>query len=106
MLISVFNLPAFGPSSKVAFYEQVTDVKWFLSLSFHSLTLLPLLLVVKVDPRRCLSTVFLFAARHFGKYVGPGQSHGLSLPKTQFCKEAVRCEVNSTQSGLARMSAA
>jgi len=49
------------PPAKSGFYEQVTRVKGFLFLSFHSLAFLPLLLFVRVDPRRCLSTVFLFA---------------------------------------------
>ena len=44
---------------KSAFYEQVTGVKGF--LFFLSLASLPLLLLVKVFPRCCLSTMFLFA---------------------------------------------
>jgi hypothetical protein len=43
---------------KSPFYEQVTGVKWFL---FFLHSVLPLLLFVVVDPRCCLSTVFLFA---------------------------------------------
>jgi hypothetical protein len=50
------ELPAKSP-----FYEQATRVKGFLFLSFHSLAFLPWLLFVRVDPCRCLSTVFLFA---------------------------------------------
>jgi hypothetical protein len=54
--LSLAELP-----EKSHFYEQVTAVKRFLIFVFPSLVLLPLLSLVKVDPRCCLSTVFLFA---------------------------------------------
>ena len=54
------NLSRVVPA-KSHFYEQVTAVKRFLISVFPSLVLLPLLSFVKVVPRCCLSTVFLFA---------------------------------------------
>ena len=58
MLNSVCASP---PPVKSAFYEQVTDVKWFFVFVFSFIAFLPLLLFVVIVPCCCLSTLFLFA---------------------------------------------
>jgi hypothetical protein len=65
--------------AKSGFYEQVTDVKW---VCFSFIASLPLLLLVVVDPRCCLSTVFLFALDEVLRWFFHG--HSLSDPRDLF----------------------